>query len=80
MNTIKILVKSGKDANLLIRLLKSLNFVSSVEQIDEGRLNQSVNQYDQLQKTLDKLNQEELFSGIDNPDQWQKEQRNEWNR
>ncbi|MCF8234145.1 MAG: hypothetical protein K9G67_05950 [Bacteroidales bacterium] len=79
MNTIKISVKSGKDANLLIRLLKSLNFVSSVEQIDEKNSRQSLNHYDQLQKTLDKLNQEELFSGIDNPDHWQKEQRNEWN-
>lgn len=79
MNTIKISVKSGKDANLLIRLLKSLNFVSSVEQIDEKNSIQSLNHYDQLQKTLDKLNQEDLFSGIDNPDHWQKEQRNEWN-
>ncbi len=52
MNTIKVSVKSVKDANLLIRLLKSLKFVSSVEQVDEKKENQYADQYTQLLKNL----------------------------
>ena len=79
MNTIKISVRSGKDANLLIRLLKSLNFVSSVELIDEKKAKRSVNHYAQLQNALDKITREEPFRDIEDPVQWQKEQRHAWN-
>lgn len=80
MNTIKVSVKSGKDANLLIRLLRSLSFVSKVEQIKEEHANRPIDQYHQLQQILEKAKEQELFKEMDDPSQWQNEQRDEWSR
>lgn len=78
MNTIKIAVKSNKDANLLINLLKSLNFVTYVEQISDNKMIKKQNQFEKLNQLLDKLGNNNLFSEIANPVQWQKNLRNEW--
>ena len=78
MNTIKIAVKSNKDANLLINLLKSLNFVTYVEQISDNKMIKKKNQFEKLNQLLDKLGNNNLFSEIANPVQWQKNLRNEW--
>ncbi len=78
MNTIKVSVKSAKDANLLIRLLKSLSFVSQVEQIKDEHTNRQTDQYHQLQRMIEKIKDQQLFKELDDPVKWQKEQRDEW--
>lgn len=77
MNTIKISVRSNKDAVLLTKLLKSLNFVIDVEPvlIDKNKKN---NQFETLNNLVEKLADRKLFSEITDPIRWQKNLRNEW--
>ncbi len=76
MNTLKISVKSDKDALLLIRLLKSLNFVTKIEPVEEDATTK--NQVNNLKLLLDKLADKKLFSKINDPVNWQRQLRNEW--
>ncbi len=78
MKTIKISVDSNKDAILLIRLLNSLSFVSNVESVSGNQMIKKQNQFEKLNQLLDKLGNNNLFSEIANPVQWQKNLRNEW--
>ena len=78
MKTIKISVDSNKDAILLIRLLNSLSFVSNVESVSGNQIIKKQNQFEKLNQLLDKLGNNNLFSEIANPVQWQKNLRNEW--
>jgi hypothetical protein len=77
MTTIKISVKSNKDAALLVKLLKSLNFVINVEPVLETRADMN-NQYELLKNILDKKASKKLFKEIKDPLQWQKDLRDEW--
>ena len=77
MNTLKISVKTNKDAILLTKLLKSLNFVISVEpalEINE----KDKNQYKLIDRLIEKMADKKLFPEINDPVQWQKKLRNEW--
>ena len=77
MNTIKISVKSGDDAQLLIRLLRSMNMVLSAE--EEATVpGLQENQYQKLNNILTKYASPSLFSKINNPVNWQREIRDEW--
>ena len=78
MNTIKISVKSNKNAKLLISLLKSLKFVTNVEQISDSKSIKKEKQFEKLNQLLNKLGNSNLFSEIADPIQWQKNLRNEW--
>jgi hypothetical protein len=79
MNTLKISVKNSSDANLLIRLLRSLNFVENVEEIKNESQRGKKEQYTVLVKLLSKIKKDELFQNIEDPVQWQKSLRDEWN-
>ena len=77
MNTIKISVKSNKDAVLLTKLLKSLNFVINVEPVLEDKINKK-NQFELINDLIEKKANSKLFQAIIDPVQWQKNLRNEW--
>ena len=77
MNTLKISVKSNKDALLLTKLLKSLNFVINVEAVSENKINKK-NQYELLDDLIEKNANSKFFQEIIDPVQWQKNLRNEW--
>jgi len=77
MNTLKISVKSNKDAVLLTKLLKSLNFVINVEPVLENKVNKK-NQYELLNDLIEKKANSKLFQEIIDPVRWQKKLRNEW--
>ena len=78
MNTIKISVKTNRDANLLLRLLKSLNFVTEVEQIQEPETNIEQNQFQKINSIIHRYAKPELFKDIKDPARWQKSLRDEW--
>jgi len=78
MNTIKISVKSSNDANLLIRLLHSLNFVESVEKVIDEEQHKEKGQFNVLQEIFAKIKKDKLFQSIDDPVNWQKSIRDEW--
>ena len=77
MNTIKISVKSNKDAVLLTKLLKSLNFVIKVEPVIEDNVNRK-NQFERINDLIEKKANSKLFKEIIDPVLWQKNLRNEW--
>ena len=77
MNTLKISVKSDHDAALLMKLLKSLNFVVHVEPVLENK-NEKRDQYEILKNLLDKMADKKLFPQITDPVGWQKDLRDEW--
>ncbi len=78
MNTIKISVKTNRDANLLLRLLKSLNFVTEVEQIQEPENKRKENQFQKINSILHRYAKPDLFEEIKDPVRWQKSLRDEW--
>ncbi len=77
MNTLKISVKSNKDAALLMKLLKSLSFVVKVEPVPDNSAHKK-NQYQQLNDLIEKMADKTLFQEITNPVRWQNNLRNEW--
>nr|NQU93023.1 hypothetical protein [Bacteroidota bacterium] len=77
MNTIRVSVKSGTDLQLLIRLLKSMNMVISVEEEQVETVDQE-SQYQKINYVLKKYASSSLFSKIVDPVNWQREMRDEW--
>ncbi|MCF8232318.1 MAG: hypothetical protein K9J27_09025 [Bacteroidales bacterium] len=78
MTTIKISVKSGSDANFLIRLLKSLNLELKIENINTEKELVPENQFENIQQILEKHADPDLFKDISDPVQYQKDLRDEW--
>ncbi len=74
MTTLKITVDTQKNARLLSKILRNMNFVKKIEheQVIEK------NQYTKLQLLFNNIEKGELFSAINNPVEWQRELRNEW--
>ncbi|MCF8371042.1 MAG: hypothetical protein K9H64_05425 [Bacteroidales bacterium] len=77
MNTIRVSLRNNTDAQLLMRLLRTMNIVENVQGEQEEILRVE-NQYNKLTKVLDKFASPSLFSKISNPVKWQKEIRDEW--
>ena len=76
MTTLKITVDSKKKAQLLTRLLKSMDFVKKVE--EETPLTPISDQYARLNELINAIRPKSLFSSIDDPIGWQKTLRDEW--
>ncbi|HEY3371136.1 MAG TPA: hypothetical protein VGK10_09830 [Prolixibacteraceae bacterium] len=76
MTTIKITVNNRKNARLLTTLLKSMAFVKKVEEDLPPSAN--ADQFISLKHFLDTIEPESLFRTINNPVEWQKELRDEW--
>ena len=76
MTTIKVFVKSKRDAGLLIRLLRKVSFVEQIEEIEKSDL--SINQVAAVKSYLDKNSSASFFSDIVDPVSWQKNLRDEW--
>ena len=76
MTTIKITVNNKKNAQLLTKLLKSMAFVNKVE--EDLPISRNVNQLVSLKHFLNTIEPESVFRTINNPVEWQKELRDEW--
>lgn len=76
MTTIKVFVKNSQDASLLMKLLRAMKFVQHVEQIDKE--SNVSNQFEKLQAFLASNTGSGLFKEIEDPLEWQKNLRNEW--
>ena len=75
MTTLKITVNNRSNAQLLTKLLKSMTFVKKIE---EEIPNNQTNQYIQLNKILNSIEPGNMFPAIDDPIEYQKNIRNEW--
>ena len=76
MTTLKVSVKSKRDASLLVRLLKRVSFVEKIEEVE--KFEPPINQVADVKSYLDKNSSASFFSDIADPVTWQKELRDEW--
>jgi len=76
MTTIKITVNNRKNAQLLTKLLKSMSFVNNVE--EDLPISPNSDQFVSLKHFLNTIEPNTLFRTINNPIEWQKEMRDEW--
>lgn len=79
MRTLRITVDSDSNSLLLIKMLKSISFVTKVE-TDEipKNSNDGKTQFDNLKNILDAIENNRIFEDIKDPVEWQKQLRNEW--
>ena len=76
MTTLRITVDSRKNAQLLTKLLKSMIFVTNIE--EDLPVKHVTDQYSLLNKIFNTIEPNSLFRDIDNPVEWQNRIRNEW--
>ena len=77
MTTLRITVNNRKNAHLLSKLLKSMAFVKNVEE-EIPIISTDANQFVSLKNILDSIEPDRLFLNINNPVEWQKKIRDEW--
>lgn len=76
MITLKITIDNRKHAQLLTKLLQSMAFVKKVE--EDFSIPQVNNQFVTLKNFFNAIEPNSLFTNINNPVEWQKNIRNEW--
>lgn len=74
MTTLKITIDNKKNARLLTRVLRNMKFVKTIE-LENSTVK---NQYSTLKEILNKIETGRLFKKIDDPVEWQKKLRDEW--
>ncbi len=82
MTILKITVED-EQADILRKLLQEVSFVKNIEEEHPGDRNTGTNaasSYQQIKKLLDNAEGKNLFKDIDDPSQWQRELRKEWDR
>ena len=76
MTRLRITVDNRKNAQLLTKMLKSLVFVKDVEE-DLDNIPQT-DQFSELKNIFNSINPNSFFKSINEPVEWQKEIRDEW--
>jgi hypothetical protein len=82
MTILKITVEDEQVA-LLRELLKQVSFVKNIEEDHSSNTINSSNaepSYNKVKKLLDEARGKNLFKNIDDPSEWQRELRKEWDR
>lgn len=76
MTTLKITVDNRSNAQLLSKLLKSMAFVKKVE--EDLPDSKEVNQFVLLKNIFNSIESDSMFRNINDPIEWQKNIRDEW--
>jgi hypothetical protein len=76
MTTLKITIDNRKNALLLTKLLKSMDFVKKVE--EDITETPDSDQFIILKSFFNDIRPNSLFNNINNPVEWQKKMRDEW--
>ncbi|GAC1313358.1 MAG: hypothetical protein NVSMB24_36470 [Mucilaginibacter sp.] len=82
MTILKITVEDEQVA-LLRELLKQVSFVKNIEEDHSTNVINASNTepaYDRVKKLLEDAKGKNLFKNIDDPSEWQRELRKEWDR
>jgi hypothetical protein len=82
MTTFKVTVED-EQADQLKELLQNVSFVKSVEEetsLTENLLAEPESPYERIKKILDSAKGKDLFKEIDDPSEWQRQIRKEWDR
>lgn len=76
MTTLKITIDNNKNARLLTKLLKSMTFVKKIE--EDLPVSPSADQFITLKNLFNAIEPDSMFRDINNPVEWQKKLRDEW--
>jgi hypothetical protein len=83
MTTLKITVED-ENAEIVKKLLREVSFVKSVEEESQSTTGAKVSvketSLDRIKKILDEAKGKNLFQDIEDPVEWQRELRKEWDR
>ncbi len=80
MTILKITVED-EQADLLKKMLQDISIVKNIEEEDAVVVNDDTNSaYHRIKKILDEAKGKELFKEIEDPSEWQRELRKEWDR
>jgi len=81
MTTLKVIVED-EQAEQLIKFLQEVSFVKSVEEDHAvvNELNEPETSYHRIKKILDSAKGKDLFKDIEDPSEWQRQIRKEWDR
>jgi hypothetical protein len=80
MTTITIKVNDSTQASLLEKMLRELSFVEAVEiqNTDSNIVAEPEGSYGKIKSALESIDAKDIFTTIDNPSEWQKNNRDEW--
>lgn len=76
MTTLIITVDNKKNAQLLTKMLRSMDFVKNIE--EDSIPSQQSDQFAMLKDTLNTINPNSVFNSISDPIVWQNKIRDEW--
>lgn len=76
MTTLIVTVDNKKNAHLLTKMLKSMVFVKNIE--EDPIVSQQKDQFTLLNGVLKTIDSNSLFHSINDPVEWQKKIRDEW--
>ena len=76
MTTLKITIDNRKHAILLTKLLKSMTFVKKVE--EDLPVSKMTDQFVILKNVFNSIEPDSIFRKINDPVEWQKKIRDEW--
>ena len=81
MTTLRITVED-ENAGMLKKLLREVSFVKSIEEEEVIEKDSSVKEtsLERIKKILDEAKGKNLFKDIEDPVEWQREVRKEWDR
>jgi hypothetical protein len=81
MTTLKIIVDDDR-AGMLKNLLQEVSFVKSVEEAPEDKNGSLEDEtaVERIKKILNEARGKNLFKDIEDPSEWQRELRREWDR
>lgn len=80
MTTVKFTVDDER-LESIERILREIPFVHDIEvENSNQQLKEPITQYEKIKKILDGAKGKELFKEIENPSEWQRQIRKEWDR
>lgn len=79
MTTFKIMV-DDEHADLLRKFLQGISFVKSIDEEHQANIIDTESTVYKITKIMDEAKGKELFKNIEDPSEWQREIRKEWDR
>jgi hypothetical protein len=76
MTALRITVDGQQNALMLMKILRSMSFVKEIE--TDLSVEKNENQFDSIKNLLNTIEPGSVFSEIKDPNEWQKQVRDEW--
>ena len=86
MTVLKVTIEKEEYLELLKKMLREVSFVKNVEEEvtvqkpSKSQVNEPDTPYQQIKNIQDEIKDKELFKEIEDPSEWQRKIRKEWDR